>query len=905
MLWIKGKPGSGKSTLLAFIYKSFQEYSTSSNTLLLDFFFHARGSLLQKTPTGMFRSLLAQLYDKAPAVRSQICAVFKEKRKYGAAGTGWQWQIKELQDLFSAAIVEASKSRPIIIFVDALDEAGYETGSDLLIYFHDLYKNRLIPKNATSKLCVSSRQYPTFSINTSLQVCVDDENSHDIQKYVKDRFSRLSEQDTATLSVNQKIKLAETIVARAKGVFMWACVIIPRITRYMREGCPYSFINQKIMEVPELLSQVYENIIKTVIPPEYRPKTYLLMQWVCLAKEPLSVTELRSAFSSDDLLQSEDFEHNYTDLQMKVQITSWSGGLVEFKHHKNKTIVQAIHHSVLDYIESDGLQYLAFTSNTSLAQDERESTVVSTKFILGKSQQRLCKSCVNYLQRREVLQASRTALPTNLYERDEIFLEAFPFIHYATTSWFLHAEQAESLGIPQDDLVQQLGSPPGPTFKAWIKIFRAIDEYNAACPNPGSTLLHVACSSNLRSVVKILLSVTGSVNTLDDAGNSPLHFAALWGHLELVQLLLDAGAHVAAKYQEDATPLVRAAENGYEDTLQPLIRQGEETTRSSRDALQAAAENGHKVVVERLLKEGADINAGKGGDYGPALLAACAMGHEEVARLLLEKGADIEAKNIDGETALLWAAGHGYKPIVQLLLDRGADIEAKDKYKVTALIWAGRNGSEGIVRLLLMRGADIEARDDDGATVLLYAAESGSEAIIRLLLNEGADFKATDKYGMTALLWTAQRGSVAVVRLLLEKGANIEAKDNSRMTALLLAAQQGFEAAVRLFLEKGANIKVRDNDGMSVLHFAARHGSESVVQLLLNKGADIEAKDIQGCTPLFWAAAHGFEAVIRLLLENKANVKAKDKMGKTAVSYAAEFGYETVVRLLTPLSLNS
>jgi hypothetical protein len=100
---------------------------------------------------------------------------------------------------------------------------------------------------------------------------------------------------------------------------------------------------------------------------------------------------------------------------------------VEFKHHKNKIIAQFMHHSVLDYVQSDGLKYLAASSNTSLSQDEGESTLVSTKFILGKSQQRLCKSCVNYLRRRDVLQASQIALPTNLYERDEIFLKSLPF----------------------------------------------------------------------------------------------------------------------------------------------------------------------------------------------------------------------------------------------------------------------------------------------------------------------------------------------------------------------------------------------------------------------------------------------------------------------------------------------
>ncbi|KAN0101984.1 Ankyrin repeat-containing domain protein [Hyaloscypha variabilis] len=908
MLWINGKPGSGKSTLMAFIYKSFQEYSTSSNDLLLDFFFHARGTLLQKTPIGMFRSMLHQVYDKVPAVRSQVSAAFKQKRKFGATGTGWQWQLKELQDLFSAAIVEASKSRSITIFVDALDEAGSKTASDLLIYFHDLYENNILPEDATAKFCISCRKYPRLSTKTSLNICVDDENHHDIVKYIKDRLSRLSGPGTAILSVHERKTLAQTIVRRASGVFLWTVLIIRRITKYIEDGCPFSFINQKLWEVPEGLSEVYENIIKTVILPEYRPKTYLLMQWVCVAREPLSVTELRYAFSCDDLFQSENFESNYTDVHMKAQISSWSGGLVEFKHYRNKTIVQVMHHSVLDYLQSDGLKYLAASSNTGLSQDEGESTLVSTKLILGKSQQRLCKSCVNYLQRQDVLKASQTALPTNLYEREEIFLKTLPFIHYATRSWFRHAEQAESLGVLQEDLIQQFRSRSGLAFDSWVKIFRAIDAYNPKCPNPGAKLLHVACSSNLRSVVKILLSDPESIHAQDDAGNRPLDFAAQWGHLELVKTLLDAGADIYGKCQEEVTALVRAAGNEYKEISQLPTRRGAEANESPRtagNALQAAAENGHKAVVQTLLEEGADVNAGNRGYDGTALLAACATGKEDIARLLLENRADTEAKNIDGETALLWAAGNGYEAIVQLLLDKGADIKAKDNHKLTALFWAARNGFEAVVRLLLSKGADITAKDGEGGTVLQHAAEHGSEAIIRLLLDKGADINATDNYGMTALLWTSQQRSEAAVRLLLKNGANIEARDNDGMTPLLIAALNGSEAIVRLLLEEGANLNVQENCGMSALHFAARYGSEAIIRLLLNKRANIEARDVDGWTALFWAADHGSEAVIRLLLENKVNVNAKDRWGKTALLLAVQSGSEAVVRLLTPLSLSS
>jgi hypothetical protein len=169
---------------MAFIYKACQENSLSRQSLSLDFFFHGRGTALQKTPIGMFRSLLHQLYAKVPLVRSSVRAAFKEKRGFGEAGTGWEWQRKELEDHFSNAVIRAAKSRAITIFVDALDEAGSDTASELAVYFHDL-NDRLAAGKGAARICISCRHYPIVAANTSLDIRVEDENHNDIAKYVK------------------------------------------------------------------------------------------------------------------------------------------------------------------------------------------------------------------------------------------------------------------------------------------------------------------------------------------------------------------------------------------------------------------------------------------------------------------------------------------------------------------------------------------------------------------------------------------------------------------------------------------------------------------------------------------------------------------------------------------------
>ena len=93
---------------------------------------------------------------------------------------------------------------------------------------------------------------------------------------------------------------------------------------------------------------------------------------------------------------------------------------------------------------------------------------------------------------------------------------------------------------------------------------------------------------------------------------------------------------------------------------------------------------GHETVVRLLLENGANIEA-KDENELTALRNASQRGYETVVRLLLENRANIEAKSIYGITALRRAALTGHEIVVRLLLEKGANVEAKDKDGWTAL----------------------------------------------------------------------------------------------------------------------------------------------------------------------------------------------------------------------------
>ena len=906
---------------MAFIYNRFQESRVLEESVTLEFFFHGRGTILQYTPIGMFRSLLLNLYRKAPVVRPSILAAFQEKKHLlGEAEIGWQWQQKELEDLFSSSVIQAAHSRKMFIFVDALDEAGKKNAAYLAEYFHDL-NDRLEAARSTAKLIISCRHYPVLAANSSLEVCVENENRQDIERYVKAKLTNKRE-GLAILSVDDCRILEEIVITRALGIFLWAHLIIQLIVDMVRDGEPMPCINEEISKVPPDLGNVYEHILKRVILPRNHTRTLLLMQWVSLAEQPLSVTELRFAIASDDLYihdshrfstDAKDFVD--TDSRMKILITSWSGGLVEVRQQKAKVIVQFIHQSVNEFIRSDGLAYLASLSNNRLPQNEEERAVVSTEKILGESHSRLGKSCINYLTLDEIQLSRPTLLQlrplwnatiSNKAENNYKFRDKHPFAFYASNFWFLHAEKAESLGVLQQHLVQQFGPSQRPAFDASIMIIDALDDdsrdSNRKVPGRGFTLLHMAAMSNLQSVARIILqNDPQSIFTEDDGRRSALSCAAHWGNTEIAQMLLDAGADIAQN--DGSTALGIAATHGHRKVVQLLLERDQsvdkDAAQNSGRALMNAVQNGHRGIVELLLRGGANVNFDDRLYYGSALQAASSGGDEILVRLLLEYGANIHAEGGSYHTALQ-AASVRHEPIVRLLLEKGADVNMQGGPYGTALQAASGQGHEAIVHLLLEHGANVNAGGGEYGSALQAAAQTGKEAVVRLLLDNGADVNMTGgRYG-NVLQAASVGGNKAIVELFLEKGLDINAQGGEFGSVLQAASFGGNEEIIELFLEKGLDINAQGGDYGTALQAASCRSFYFTwaFEMLLEKGADVNAQAGKYGSALQAASFNGDYISVKRLLEKGANVNARGGEFGSALQAALAIRHQKIVQLL-------
>ena len=166
----------------------------------------------------------------------------------------------------------------------------------------------------------------------------------------------------------------------------------------------------------------------------------------------------------------------------------------------------------------------------------------------------------------------------------------------------------------------------------------------------GLTCLMLAATFGHTETVRTLLCMPEvDVNQSDNSGNTPLHHAAMRQHLDVVQLLIDAGADIDAKNVHfyngrGCTPLHYACAGGELD------------------------------IVKMLVNAGADVSVADNNPGNTCLTLAAQKGHTETVRYLVGLNkVNVNYRNLLGHTALYWARKKQHTDVEQVLLKRGAE----------------------------------------------------------------------------------------------------------------------------------------------------------------------------------------------------------------------------------------
>lgn len=174
-----------------------------------------------------------------------------------------------------------------------------------------------------------------------------------------------------------------------------------------------------------------------------------------------------------------------------------------------------------------------------------------------------------------------------------------------------------------------------------------------------TAVFNAARDGKLRLLQKLLENKDGHevVKLMGEKTNgaTPLLMASRYGHLELVEYLLECCS---------APVEVGGSVNFDGETIE------------GAPPLWAASAAGHLKVVQSLLGHGASVNSTTLTNSTP-LRAACFDGHLDIVKYLVEHKADLEVANRHGHTCLMISCYKGHKEIAQYLLEKGADVNRK------------------------------------------------------------------------------------------------------------------------------------------------------------------------------------------------------------------------------------
>ncbi|CAG8958690.1 hypothetical protein HYFRA_00011532 [Hymenoscyphus fraxineus] len=281
VFWINGKAGAGKSTLMKFLFndprtRRHLEVESSQDPLVLaGVFFHDRGTTLQKSQTGLLKSILHQIIGHTRELAAVTCgerysSVYAFYRKnpdklvyedITNEPMQHEWSRDELLRTFKKILQQNAFPIRLFLLIDGLDE--YEGDKDELV---DLLQNAVssLGRNSRIKLCLSSRPWNIFqdAFGDGLNFRLQDLTYRDISLYVSGSLSsRARVRELEVLDGNSTSELFDEIVHKADGVFLWVKLVVKSLINGLRNYDSIADLRLRLEAFPKDLEPLYERMI--------------------------------------------------------------------------------------------------------------------------------------------------------------------------------------------------------------------------------------------------------------------------------------------------------------------------------------------------------------------------------------------------------------------------------------------------------------------------------------------------------------------------------------------------------------------------------------------------------------------------------------------------------------------
>jgi len=273
---------------------------------------------------------------------------------------------------------------------------------------------------------------------------------------------------------------------------------------------------------------------------------------------------------------------------------------------------------------------------------------------------------------------------------------------------------------------------------------------------PYATVMHIAANYGYLELLKRIIwyisqpeaSIVNIASAIDMNGNTPLHYAAREGFLNVCMELCDL------------TPALIRIKNKMQNF-----------------PFHNAIMKDHLTTFEYLSKKSASSNT--------------------ITELQKLWG---EIKGEGKSTALILAAKYKSMKIFKYLIEKGVDLESYDEKHRTVLHWLieSKDCQEVMRDLIKANPMLLEIADNEGETLVFYAVKKGLYGILIELDNAGADLKKLDHKNNTLLHCAARIERADIIGYLLERGVLPFRKNKNGLYPINMAKKAHIKAMLSL-----------------------------------------------------------------------------------------------------------
>ncbi|XP_060946997.1 ankyrin repeat and EF-hand domain-containing protein 1a [Limanda limanda] len=466
---------------------------------------------------------------------------------------------------------------------------------------------------------------------------------------------------------------------------------------------------------------------------------------------------------------------------------------------------------------------------------------------------------------------------------------------------------------------------------------------NASNQKTGVTALMGAAKAGSLPLVRDILRKGGLPDTLDRTRLSAVHYAAMGGFFEVIQVLSAFSANMCMIDLEDCTPLHYAAATGSDICCKFLAQRGCNPKLKNYDGLlprQIAKDSGHKAAAKELRKaEKLQGTAKPSTGISPMTdlwaLTLHDWSHEMETELREAFGSDLDTVPTDMFFSVLEELkapaelDHLQTVISAHDKEKAGCININDFFKgvryikKTFLLSAflpkkkkekkAKGGKKKKGKFVLtmpictLTPEFMPRRKDGGPPHLMIETYTNSSDIRRFdrdhppehpIVNDSGWYIEKPEKVFVNVNDSVKSGDLESLDLAFSKGVSVDVRDQFYKTPLMVACSTGNFEMAQYLLNHGANVNMCDQFFWTPLHHAAQAGQVELVELLVKAGAAIESKALSGGTPLMRAIQSSRPSCVDFLIKAGASVIAENKKEQNCLDIAVAFGDPTIIELV-------